>query len=129
MAYLPSVTEDRIRNEWARGAMPLLVLGVLAQEPGHGYAVGQRLEAMGFGVFKGSALYPVLNRLESEGSLEAQWVAGEGGPGRKSYAVTEGGRGRLMGLAPTWQDFARQVDDVLGSAGRGRPSQTQQEGS
>ena len=84
MAYLPSVTEDRIRNEWARGAMPLLVLGVLAQEPGHGYAVGQRLEAMGFGVFKGSALYPVLNRLESEGSLEAHGRSARAGRGARA---------------------------------------------
>ena len=73
----------------------LAATAVLAESDNHGYAVAQRLTEAGFGRMKGGVLYPVLARLESEGILSSTWTAGEGGPGRKVYALTD--RGAVAG--------------------------------
>lgn len=88
---------------WVRAALDLAVLGSLAQGPMHGYAIGQALLERGFGLLKGGSLYPVLNRLEESGDLEATWVEGHGGPGRREYTLTSIGRRRLDREVSAWE--------------------------
>ena len=107
------MTADRIEAEWIRGSLPLLVLTALSTERAHGYAITQRLVASGFGPIKGGSLYPVLNRLEADGSIEAEWVAGEGGPGRKVFAITPAGRDRAAGLLTSWTAHTDRVAQLL----------------
>jgi DNA-binding PadR family transcriptional regulator len=71
-----------------------VVLGVLANEPRHGYALKQRL---GPGLpperqINDGVLYPLLARLERRGLLESRAEPGTAGRGRKVYAVTPAGR-------------------------------------
>lgn len=60
-------------------------------------------------------LYPVLARLESEGILSSTWTAGEGGPGRKVYALTEDGAEWLAAQSTRWGEFAERMDQLLSS--------------
>ncbi|GLY13526.1 PadR family transcriptional regulator [Kineosporia rhizophila] len=98
---------------WRKAALELAILAVLTQGEGHGYALAQRLSELGLGQIKGGALYPVLNRLESEGYVEASWQAGEGGPGRKVYALTADGRRKLTEERQQWRDFSTALDTML----------------
>ena len=43
----------------------------------------------------GGTVYPVLNRLETEGRLSSEWREGSGGPGRKFYSITAAGEAWL----------------------------------
>jgi DNA-binding PadR family transcriptional regulator len=45
-----------------------------------------------------STIYKVLKDLEREGSITAENEESDKGPARKSYALTEDGRGRMIGL-------------------------------
>lgn len=81
------------------------MLGVLADEPTYGYAIAARLEAAGLGVVKGGTLYPLLARLELEHLVESSWSAGDGGPGRKYFALTAHGRTELASRAHLWDRF------------------------
>ena len=56
-------------SEWARAALPAAVLALVSDEDAYGYLIAQRLAAAGFGTVKGSTLYPLLARLEQDGSL------------------------------------------------------------
>ncbi|WP_341805169.1 PadR family transcriptional regulator [Nocardioides ochotonae] len=94
---------------WIRAGLDLAVLGSLSVGPLHGYAIAQRLAALGFGVLRGGSLYPVLNRLEEAGSVDAVWVEGVGGPGRREYHLTAAGRARLGEELAQW----RQLTDTL----------------
>lgn len=96
---------DRISGDWARGSLPFLVLTVLSRGTAHGYAIAQALAAAEIAEVKGGALYPVLNKLESEGAVTATWAAGEGGPGRKVFELTDDGRRRLHDLRIEWSRF------------------------
>jgi PadR family transcriptional regulator PadR len=55
----------------------------------------------------------VLGRLEAEGAVEALWQAGEGGPGKKVYSMTEVGRKRLLAERDRWHQFSAAMDALL----------------
>ncbi|HEV7629074.1 MAG TPA: PadR family transcriptional regulator [Streptomyces sp.] len=105
---------------WLRGVIELAAAAVLAEGDNHGYAVAQRLAEEGFGRLKGGVLYPVLARLESEGILSSTWTAGEGGPGRKVYSLTDDGSRWLAAQSSRWSRFAERMDHLLSSVEEGR---------
>ncbi len=103
---------------WIRAGLDLAVLGSLTQGPRHGYAIAQRLAAHGFGLLKGGSLYPVLIRLEEAGSVEALWVEGTGGPGKREYHLTPAGRARLHEELAQWRELADTLSEMAdGDAG------------
>jgi PadR family transcriptional regulator, regulatory protein PadR len=100
-------------SAWLRGVLDLCLLALLASGETYGYDLARRLQAHGIGPVPGGSLYPALLRLETAGYLRAQWRAGQGGPGRKYYELTDGGREALDRDRQAWQAFAGRVDDVL----------------
>ena len=67
--------------------------------------IAAALSEAGLGTVKGGTLYPLLGRLETAGHLEAQWLPGDGGPGRKVYVLTDSGRRHLADQRDRWADF------------------------
>lgn len=100
-------------SDWIRAALALCVLRVLALGPTYGYAIAGALEEAGFGSVKGGTLYPLLGRLEAAGWVSVEWRAGEGGPGRKYFALTDTGEAELDRQSQEWADFTRMVGDHL----------------
>lgn len=104
-------------SEWLRGVLGVCVLRVLLDGPSYGYAITQRLDEAGLGAVKGGTLYPLLGRLEEAGHVEVEWRPGDGGPGRKYFALTPQGRAEAHGQAARWADFTtttrRLVDGAL----------------
>ncbi|MFI1989664.1 PadR family transcriptional regulator [Actinoplanes sp. NPDC020271] len=98
---------------WVRAVLDMGILSILAGGDRHGYALAQQLSGWGFGVIRGGSLYPVLNRLEAESLVSATWHAGEGGPGRKVYALTRSGRQRLGRDREQWERFAATVSRMM----------------
>ena len=98
-----------------RGVLSLCVLAVVAEEETYGYAVAQRLQAAGLGSIKGGTLYPVLTRLEQEGLLTSTWREGDGGPGRKFFAITPAGLTALQSRTASWLTFTERAAGLLTS--------------
>jgi PadR family transcriptional regulator, regulatory protein PadR len=105
--------EQRWPGEWMRGVLSLCVLALVAEGETYGYAVAQRLEGAGLGAVKGGTLYPVLARLEQDGLLESSWREGQGGPGRKFFAITPAGREALRERTDAWTTFAERAGSLL----------------
>lgn len=103
-------------TDWLRGVLPFLALLALRDAPRHGYAIAQHLDALGLFGLKVGTLYPVLTRLEAHGLLEASWVAGDGGPGRKQYALTSAGRDRVRDLGDAWSSFSERMTAAVAPA-------------
>ncbi|MBD7917521.1 PadR family transcriptional regulator [Cellulomonas sp. Sa3CUA2] len=93
-------------GEWLRGVLSLCALRVLADGATYGYDIAQRLAAAGLGEIKGGTLYPLLGRLHAAGLLTEEWRPGDGGPGRKYYALTDAGRAHLRDESARWARFA-----------------------
>ncbi|GGN76331.1 PadR family transcriptional regulator [Actinoplanes lobatus] len=98
---------------WVRAVLEMAVLAALTEGDQHGYALAQRLAGQGLGKVRGGVLYPVLNRMEIDAVVESSWHAGQGGPGRKVYAITASGRHRLSGQRVAWGRFADSLTRYL----------------
>lgn len=92
-------------SDWLRATLGFFALRALAGGPSYGYAIIGDLEQHGFGTIKGGTLYPLLTRYQTAGLVETEWRAGEGGPGRKYFALTDHGRAELARLSADWQRF------------------------
>ncbi|MFD0551402.1 PadR family transcriptional regulator [Streptomyces rectiviolaceus] len=103
-------------SAWLRAALPLCLLGMLERGESYGYALLQELGAAGLANAKAATLYPALTRLEEEGAVDIRWSAGEGGPGRKYYSLTDAGRERLVVEYRAWRDFDGVVTALAGDA-------------
>ncbi len=90
--HMPKPIEQKESYKWLRGVLEFCVLAAVSDLPRHGYAIAQALADKGFGVIKGGTLYPLLARLEADGLVASTWQAGDGGPGRKVFAITGDGR-------------------------------------
>lgn len=98
------------RTQWLRGVLDLVVLAQLAETgEDYGYTLLQRLAKAGLPDVKAGTLYPLLNRLATEGLVRADWREGAGGPGRKFFALTDRGRAALAEQGAEWTDFARNT--------------------
>jgi len=114
LAYCLVVSSDQPwPGEWLRGVLEVCVLRVLADGATYGYAIASRLAESGLGVVKGGTLYPLLNRLEAAGLVTAEWRAGDGGPGRKYYLLTEDGRQELQNTASQWSRFTEVTGAMI----------------
>jgi len=100
-------------SEWLRGVLEVCVLRVLTDGQTYGYAIATRLADGGLGVVKGGTLYPLLNRLETAGLVTAEWRAGDGGPGRKYYQLTDDGRQELRNNATQWSRFTEVTATMI----------------
>ncbi|MBB5155036.1 PadR family transcriptional regulator [Saccharopolyspora phatthalungensis] len=102
------------QTQWLRGVLDLTVLALLAEGgEGYGYTLLQRLAEAGLPGMKAGTLYPLLNRLAADGLLRSEWRAGEGGPGRKFFALTDQGRAVLAEQGPKWIEFAKNSISVV----------------
>lgn len=99
------MTDEDWPSDWMRGVLELAVMRVLREGPSYGYAIAGRLREAGLGEPKGGTLYPLLTRLEASGDVVTGWRAGDGGPGRKYFAITPAGRDRFDRLSERWRDF------------------------
>jgi PadR family transcriptional regulator, regulatory protein PadR len=110
------MTAEQWPSEWLRGVLGVCLLHILLEGPSYGYALTQRLAEGGLGTVKGGTLYPLLGRLEEAGYLEVEWRPGEGGPGRKFYALTDQGRTEAHEQSARWADFTTTTRALLDGA-------------
>jgi DNA-binding PadR family transcriptional regulator len=95
-----------------RGPLALVVLGLLAEEPLHPYAMRQRISERAHDRLPGvrpASLYDVVQRLAGAGLVSAGSPSREGNrPERVSYVITGAGRDALTGwVAESLRDPAR----------------------
>jgi PadR family transcriptional regulator PadR len=103
-----------MKTDRVRGHLDLVLLGVLADEPGHGYAVITALRERTQGVLdlpEGS-VYPALHRLEDLGLLTSDWQP-VGGRRRRVYRLTERGAAAAAAEQRDWRALVSAIDAAL----------------
>ena len=95
------------------GALRLVVLGLIGDEPRHGYDIIKALETRFHGSYSPSpgAIYPMLQMLE-----EADLVASETTGNKRLYTITANGRSYLDENKPELDKINRQLDEMSGEA-------------
>ena len=109
----PAITteeDDMADSQLRKGALELVTLAVLDNEPSYGGQLLQRLsEQLQLAVSPGT-LYPLLARLNRSGAVETNWQESPIGPPRKIYNLTPAGRARLGQLQREWQALTAAIN-------------------
>jgi PadR family transcriptional regulator PadR len=102
----PSMKE---KPDVLQGTLALMVLKTLdVLGPQHGYGIARRIEQISgdlLAVNQGT-LYPLLLKLENEGSIASQWGASENNRRARFYSLTTTGRKQLQAETRDWKRTA-----------------------
>ncbi len=89
-----------------QGTLVLMVLKTLAVlGPQHGYGIAKRIEQTSGNLLaiNQGTLYPVLLKLEQEGSITSQWGVSENNRKARFYRITNAGKKELAAEEREWQ--------------------------
>lgn len=90
--------------------LPLLIMSMLDKKEFYGYLLIVRIkECTGYEVSEGT-IYPILNRMKSDGLVDSQWVEQKTGIPRKYYKLTNEGRKTLKQLKLNWKDAITEIN-------------------
>jgi transcriptional regulator len=95
-----------------RGTLAIMVLKTLdVMGPQHGYGIARRIEQISENLLavNHGTLYPVLLKLEQEGSIKSEWGVSENGRKARFYRLTRTGRKDLASERRHWQ----QTTEIL----------------
>lgn len=96
-------------SQLRKGAVELIVLGLLSTHPSYGGQLLERLESeAGIEVSSGT-LYPLLSRLRKAGFVTTAWEESPVGPPRKIYDLTGQGMHHLQQMKSDWDVLAMAV--------------------
>jgi PadR family transcriptional regulator PadR len=100
------------KDVW-QGTLALMVLKTLdVLGPQHGYGIARRIEQISqdlLAVNQGT-LYPVLIKLEQEGSISSKWGTSDNNRKAKFYSLTKAGRKQLQTEARHWRQTTEIID-------------------
>ena len=102
-------------SDLVQGTLDLLLLKILALEPLHAWAIGQRLKQVSGDVLQVSdgSLYPALHKLEQEGWITAEWKPTENNRRAKFYSLSRLGRKQLQKEAANWERLSGAITGVV----------------
>jgi transcriptional regulator len=97
------------KKDVQQGTLALMVLKTLeVLGPLHGYGIARRIEQISddlLAVNQGT-LYPVLLKLENEGSVASEWGTSENNRRARFYRLTATGRRQLRAETQQWEQTA-----------------------
>jgi PadR family transcriptional regulator PadR len=110
------MTDNQKTIVW-QGTLALMVLKTLAVlGRQHGYGIARRIEQISGDqlAINHGTLYPVLLKLEQEGSIASEWGTSENNRKAKYYRITRAGRKQLESEAREWNRTTDIISAFLG---------------
>jgi PadR family transcriptional regulator PadR len=95
-----------------KGLLEFCILNLLRRGESYGYEIVQRLQQVDILAVSESTVYPILSRLKQEGCLRVRDVASPGGPPRRYFALTAGGRARIAEMNVYWHELTAELDKL-----------------
>lgn len=94
---------------------PCLLLLLKENSPVHGYDLIQLLPEFGFSErsLDPGSVYRHLRRMEEDGLVVSRWEAGEGGPARRLYRLTDDGEEMLQAWSVHIKQQRQRLDHFL----------------
>jgi len=115
--------EKKQKKDVLQGTLALMVLKTLdVLGPMHGYRIARRIEQISGDLLalNQGTLYPVLLKLEQEGSITSEWGTSENNRKARFYRLTRQGRKQLQAEKHDWDQtsaiiarfFAVRAEDL-----------------
>ena len=96
-----------------RNFMAPCLLLLLAERADHGYDLVARLRPLIDMDGDAGAVYRTLRHLEHDGMVRSHWLPANGAPARRSYELTEAGRGQLRECVVDMRGLRDTLDRFL----------------
>src|SRR5215472_132872 len=100
------------KTDVPQGTLALMVLRTLdVLGPLHGYAIARRIEQISGDLLtlNQGTLYPVLLRLEQDGSIASAWGTSDNNRKARFYRLTRAGRKQLRAETEGWEQTAATI--------------------
>lgn len=104
-----------------KGILEGCVLSLIAEGETYGYEILARLGEYGFEGLGEGTLYPLLTRLDKNGSIQCRREKSPLGPVRKYYSITESGQERLAGFCRNYWKITEAASRVLFGGDAAKP--------
>ena len=101
-----------------------VTLVLLEEERSHGYELMERMEEeFGFEQINPGSVYRTLRQMETEGLCVSEWEtpSTEGGPARRTYAITDAGEAYLAAWTKACKEYQRLMGEFARVYGRRTP--------
>jgi PadR family transcriptional regulator len=97
------------------GALEMMVLRLLKQQPMHGYALVQRIQQASQNLLQveEGSLYPALQRLLKDGLVEAEWGVSVTNRRVRVYRITRAGTKHLSSEVSSFERMLEGINLVL----------------
>jgi len=112
-ASVGSDSGDKWEVQVRKGSLELAILAVLWPGRLYGLEILRRLADSSALIVPEGTVYPLLNRLKTEGLLTSEWVEADAGHPRKYYKLTSSGRRRATQMAAFWSAFSANLEGLL----------------
>jgi PadR family transcriptional regulator, regulatory protein PadR len=103
---------EEAKAQMRRGMLEFCTLLIISRGKAYASDILKELKSADLIVVEGT-LYPLLNRLKTEGLLEYNWKESTAGPPRKYYALTPEGKEKLSQLKTTWKSLVNSITTLL----------------
>jgi len=100
------------KNEVWQGTLAIMVLKTLdVLGPQHGYGIARRIDQISGNLLSVNhgTLYPVLLKLEQEGSITSEWGVSENNRKAKFYRLSKAGKKALQSEKRQWEQTTEIV--------------------
>ena len=101
------------KSQLMRGTLEGCILKIISEKTTYGYEILLSLKIRGFSDISEGTIYPLLLRLEKQGSISSKLLPSPLGPKRKYYSITEDGLKYLESFINTWLDISRSVAEIV----------------
>ncbi len=104
-----------------QGTLDVLILRTLIFGAQHGQGIARTIQQTSGNelLVEHGALYPALQRLESQGWITAKWGTSANNRKARFYTLTKAGRAQLAVESSRWRRLAAAMARVLGEPERG----------
>jgi len=95
-----------------KGTLSYIILNILNEKEYYGYELVQEIKAHTTIDVAEGTLYPLLNRLKTDGIVESKWVEQESGIPRKYYTLTTSGKATLNEMKKMWSALGNAINKI-----------------
>lgn len=101
------------KSQLMRGTLEGCILKVISKKTTYGYEILEFLKNNGFLEIAEGTLYPLLLRLEKQGSISSELLPSPLGPKRKYFSITDKGRQHLNDFEGCWNEICTAVNNLI----------------
>ncbi len=105
------------KSQLMRGTLEGCILKIISEKTTYGYEILLSLKKQGFSDISEGTIYPLLLRLEKQGSIVSKLLPSPLGPKRKYYSITDDGKRYLTSFIGAWTQISDSVAVIIGGEG------------